>query len=196
MMGVPQTDGPQMLGYARVSTHGQSLEAQLVQLEQAGCRQIFQETASGARADRPALRAMLHAVREGDMVLVTRSDRLARSLFHMFDILKTITDRGANYRDLSQPMLDTSTTLGRLHLALLASFAEMEREFILMRTAEGRARSTKRMGRPPKLSAAARGRAQHMLNSGQTVLEVAACFGVDPVTVRRACYSPGQPSAS
>lgn len=191
MMGMSQTGGPQMLGYARVSTHGQSLEAQLVQLKQAGCVRIFRETASGAQTDRPALRALLRAVRSGDMVLVTRSDRLARSLFHMFDILQTITARGANYRDLSQPLLDTSTTLGRVHLALLASFAEMEREFILMRTAEGRARSTKRMGRPPKLSAEDKRRACTLLDAGWSVGDVAAQFSVDPVTVRRACPSSG-----
>lgn len=180
-----------MLGYARVSTHGQSLEAQLAHLQQAGCAKIFRETVSGARADRPALRDLLRAVGNGDLVLVTRSDRLARSLFHMFDILKTITDRGANYCDLSQPLLDTSAVLSRVHLALLASFAKMEREFILIRTAEGRARSTKRMGRPPKLSPEDKRRASTLLDAGWSLGDVAAQFSVDPVTVRRACPSSG-----
>lgn len=176
-----------VIGYARVSTHGQSLEAQLAQLKAAGCGRIYREKASGARANRPALHAMLNQLKRGDVVLVTRSDRLARSLFHMFELVSSIMRHGANYRDLSQPMLDTTTSLGRLHLALLAGFAEMEREFILMRTAEGRARSTKRMGRPPKMSAADRMEAAALLKAGASYSEVAARFSVDPITVRRAC---------
>lgn len=91
------------LGYARVSTYGQTLTTQLDQLRAEGCSPIFRETASGARADRRELNRMLKTVAAGDVVMVTRIDRLARSTFDLFAIVKRITDAGRQFRSLAEP---------------------------------------------------------------------------------------------
>ncbi|PYE92516.1 resolvase-like protein [Rhizobium sp. PP-F2F-G38] len=111
-----------LVGYARVSTVGQTLEAQFDQLAAARCEIICQEKASGARDDRKHLVKMLKNLREGDLVVVTRTDRLARSIFQMFRIAGQIVDAGANFRDLAQPLADTATSSGRMYLATSAAW--------------------------------------------------------------------------
>src|SRR3954447_23745234 len=143
------------LGYARVSTYGQTLDAQLVQLRQQGCTRIYREKASGAQSDRRELLRLLKAVTSGDVVTVTRIDRLARSTFDLFGIVKQIVDAGAQFRSLAEPWADTATSTGRLMIAVLGGLADVERDLIRTRTAEGRARAKARgqhMGRPPKLT--------------------------------------------
>ncbi|TPK79036.1 recombinase family protein [Mesorhizobium sp. B2-4-13] len=174
-----------LIGYARVSTVGQSLEAQLEQLTAAGCSIIFQEKASGARDDRKELARMMKGLQPGDLVMVTRTDRLARSIFQMFRIVSHIVDAGANFRDLSQPLADTTTSSGRMYLAILSGFAEVEREMIATRTAEGRARSKKRMGRRPKLTAAQRAEAMDRKASGEPNTAIARSFNVSHMTISR-----------
>ena len=100
------------LGYARVSTYGQTVDAQLEQLRAEGCAAIYRETASGARADRRELNRMLKAVAAGDVVTVTRIDRLARSTFDLFAIVKRITDAGGRFRSLAEPWADTTPAPG------------------------------------------------------------------------------------
>ena len=97
------------LGYARVSTVGQTLEAQLAQLTKAGCAPIYREKVSGAKADRRELQKLMKALQPGDEVVVTRIDRLARSTFDLFGIVKRIVDAGARFRSLAEPWADTST---------------------------------------------------------------------------------------
>ncbi|TCQ16374.1 recombinase family protein [Rhizobium sp. PP-CC-3G-465] len=174
-----------LVGYARVSTVGQTLEAQLEQLEAAGCEVIYQEKASGARDDRKQLVKMLKNLREGDLVVVTRTDRLARSIFQMFRIVSQIVDAGANFRDLAQPLADTSTSSGRMYLAILGGLAEIERELIASRTAEGRARSTKRMGRPFKLTPAQQAEALERKASGEPLTDIARSYNVSHMTIQR-----------
>jgi len=108
------------LGYARVSTYGQTLDAQLEQLCGEGCGKVYREKASGAQADRRELQRLLKAIRPGDLVTVTRIDRLARSTFDLFAIVKAITDAGGQFRSLAEPWADTATSTGRLMIAVLS----------------------------------------------------------------------------
>ena len=107
------------LGYARVSTYGQTLDAQLAQLRGAGCTKIYREKVAGAHNDRRELLKMLKALAPGDVVTVTRIDRLARSTFDLFAIVKQIVDAKAQFRSLADPWADTGTSTGRLLLAVL-----------------------------------------------------------------------------
>src|SRR6266513_4378861 len=146
------------IGYARLSTYGQTLDAQLGQLRAAGCssRNIYREKVTGARADRRELNRMLGKLAPGDVVTVTRIDRLARSTFDLLAIVKQIVDAKAQFRSLAEPWADTGTSTGRLMIAVLGGLADVERDLIRTRTAEGRSRAHKRgqhMGRKPKLTA-------------------------------------------
>src|SRR5437588_7393469 len=143
-------------GYARVSTVGQTLDSQLEQLRAAGCTaKIYREKVTGAHNDRRELLKMLKALAPGDVVTVTRIDRLARSTFDLFAILKQIVDRGGQFRSLAEPWADTATRTGRLMIDVLDGLASVERDLIRTRTAEGRSRATARgqhMGRPSQLT--------------------------------------------
>jgi DNA invertase Pin-like site-specific DNA recombinase len=146
-----------LIGYARVSTYGQTLDSQLEQLRAAGCgsRNIYREKVTGARADRRELNRMLGKLAPGDVVTVTRIDRLARSTFDLFAIVKRIADAKAQFRSLAEPWADTGTSTGRLMLAVLGGLADVERDLIRTRTAEGRSRAKargKHMGRPASLT--------------------------------------------
>src|SRR4051812_3153569 len=114
-----------LIGYARVSTYGQTLDTQLEQLRAAGCssRNIYREKVTGARADRRELLRMLDRLAPGDVVTVTRIDRLARSTFDLFGIVKRIVDAKAQFRSLAEPWADTGTSTGSLMLAVLGGLA-------------------------------------------------------------------------
>src|ERR1700709_123731 len=142
-------------GYARVSTDGQSVEAQVRQLTKAGCKKVFRETASGAKTDRAQLRKPLTHLDADDVLMVTRLDRLARSTRDLLNTLATISDRKAGFRSLGDTWADTTTPHGRLMLTVLGGLAEFERELIRTRTGEGRLRAQARgvkFGRKPKLT--------------------------------------------
>jgi DNA invertase Pin-like site-specific DNA recombinase len=142
-------------GYARVSTDGQTLAAQDAQLHAAGCAKIYSEKVSGARTDRIELGKLLKRLDEGDVLVVTRLDRLARSTRDLLNILDRIAKAGAGFRSLADTWADTTTPHGRLMLTILGGLAEFERELIRARTGEGRARAKAagvHMGRPPKLT--------------------------------------------
>src|SRR5712692_2536447 len=118
-------------GYVRVSTYGQTLDAQLEQLRGAGCTtKIYREKVTGAHSDRRELLKMLKALAPGDVVTVTRIDRLARSTFDLFAIVKGIVDAGGQFRSLAEPWADTSTSTGRLMLAVLGGLADIYRDLI------------------------------------------------------------------
>src|SRR3974390_3843408 len=142
-----------LLGYARVSTYGQTLDSQVEQLLKAGCtsRNIYRENVTGARPDRRELNRMLGKLAPGDVVTVTRIDRLARSTLDLFAIVKRIVDAKAQFRSLAEPWADTGTRTGRLMLAVLGGLADVERDLIRPRPPEGRSRAKaqgKHMGRP------------------------------------------------
>ena len=177
-----------ILGYARVSTDGQTLEAQLDASRQAGAVKVFQEKASGARADRPQLAKLLASLNTGDVVLVTRLDRLARSTRDLLNALDTIAQAEAGFRSLADTWADTTTAHGRLMLTILGGLAEFERELIKARTAEGRSRAKARgvrLGRPPTLSPHQRREALERLAKGEAVREVARSYAVSHSTISR-----------
>ncbi len=124
------------IGYARVSTDGQSLDIQLEQLQKGGCSKIFQEKISGAKQDRPQLGALLDYVREGDIVTVCKLDRIARSTKHLLEIVDHLEINGVAFKVLNIN-LDTSTPTGKLMLTMLGAIAEFERSLMLERQKEG-----------------------------------------------------------
>jgi DNA invertase Pin-like site-specific DNA recombinase len=131
-------------GYARVSTVGQTLDSQLEQLRGVGCTKIYRGKVTGAHNDRRELLKMLKHLAPGDVVTVTRIDRLARSTFDLFAIVKQIVDAKAQFRSLAEPWADTGTSTGRLMIAVLGGLADVERDLIRTRTAEGRSRARKK----------------------------------------------------
>src|SRR5271154_1563619 len=180
-----------LIGYARVSTYGQTLDTQLEQLRAAGCssRNIYREKVTGARADRRELLRMLDRLAPSDVVTVTRVDRLARSTFDLFGIVKRIVDAKAQFRSLAEPWADTGTSTGRLMLAVLGGLADVERDLIRTRTAEGRSRAKaqgKAMGRPPSLTPAQQKEATRRRAQGATLDELAKSYNVGISTIRRA----------
>ena len=116
-----------LTGYARVSTDDQDLTLQRAALKEAGCKKIFEEKASGAKRDRPELARMLEQLRDGDVVVVTRLDRLARSTRDLLDIAERLKDGGAGLRSLAEPWADTTSPAGRMVLTVFAGIAEFER---------------------------------------------------------------------
>jgi DNA invertase Pin-like site-specific DNA recombinase len=177
-----------LYGYARVSTHGQTLEAQVEQLTAAGCRKVYREKASGARADRPQLQRLLKTLSQGDTVIVTRIDRLARSTFDLFAIIQRIVDSSAHFRSLAEPWANTSTSTGRLMIAVLGGLADVERDLIRTRTVEGRARAKARgvkLGPKFKLSPAQRKDALARLLAGEGPTKIGRSYGVSHSTILR-----------
>jgi DNA invertase Pin-like site-specific DNA recombinase len=176
-------------GYARVSTDGQSLDAQVKQLRAAGAEKVFRETASGARADRAQLRRVLDQLDKGDVLTVTRLDRLARSTRDLLNTLATITSKNAGFRSLHDTWADTTTAHGRLMLTVLGGLAEFERELIRARTGEGRERAKAKgvkMGRRPKLTDHQKREAIKRRDHGEeTLAEIGRSYNVSGWTISR-----------
>jgi DNA invertase Pin-like site-specific DNA recombinase len=124
-------------GYARVSTDGQSVDAQVRQLRAEGCEKVFREVASGAKTDRRQLRRAIEQLAADDVLIVTRLDRLARSTRDLLNTLAAVTDRKAGFRSLADTWADSTTPHGRLMLTVLGGLAEFERELIHARASEG-----------------------------------------------------------
>ena len=130
----------------------------------------------------------MKAVATGDVVTVARIDRLARSTFDQFAIIKRIVDAGAQFRSLAEPWADTSTSTGRLMIAVLGGLADVERDLIRTRTAEGRTRAKargQRMGRPPKLTPEQQREARRHRAEGATLEELAKSYNVARATISR-----------
>jgi DNA invertase Pin-like site-specific DNA recombinase len=176
------------IGYARVSTAGQSTDGQADQLKAAGCTKIVIETASGAKSDRAGLMSLLKALLPGDVLVITRLDRLARSTLDLLTILKAIADRGASFVSLGEAWADTTTATGRLMLTIIGGLAEFERELIKARTSEGRDRAKKRgvrMGRKHKLTPHQQDEVRQRKAEGQSVRELGRSYNVSPNTISR-----------
>jgi len=175
-------------GYARVSTDGQSVEAQIAALRGAGAEKVFREVASGAKTDRAQLLRALGELDAGDVLMVARLDRLARSTRDLLNTLAAIAGKGAGFRSLSDAWADTTTPHGRLMLTVLGGLAEFERELIRARTGEGRARATARgvkMGRKPKLTQHQQREALARRESGEPMREIARTYNVAHTTISR-----------
>ena len=178
-----------IFGYARVSTEDQLLDAQTDALTAAGAERIFADKISGSTRKRPQLDQLLDQLRQGDVIVVTKYDRLARSLRDLLDIVEAIKERGGGFRSLAED-IDTTTPAGRLIFHVFASIAQFERERISERTREGLEAAKKRGrvgGRPPALSTAQRAEVRRMRDEeGRRLAEIAQLFRVSVKTVRRA----------
>ncbi len=175
-------------GYARVSTDGQTLDAQIAQLKAAGAEKIFRERVSGAWANRPEIARLMCGLAAGDLVLVTRLDRLARSTRDLLNTLASVAEKGAGFRSLHDAWADTTTPHGRLMLTVLAGLAEFERELIRARTGEGRERAKARgvrLGRKPKLTPHQIREALARREAGEALTEIARSYAVSHSTISR-----------
>lgn len=177
-----------VVGYARVSTQDQDLTGQLDALKAAGATTIYREKVSGVRADRPQLSKLMASLAAGDVVVVTKLDRLGRSTRELLDLIDGIGKAGASFRSLGDPLWDTGSPQGRLLSTLLAAIAEFERELIRERTGEGRRRAMAngiKFGRKPKLSPFQRAEALKRRAAGETLASIAQTYAVDISTVSR-----------
>jgi DNA invertase Pin-like site-specific DNA recombinase len=175
-------------GYARVSTNGQDLGSQEAQLIAAGCAKVFKEKVSGAKTDRAELAKAIRRLEPGDVLVVTRLDRLARSTRDLLNILDDIAKRGAGFKSLHDAWADTTSAHGRLMVTILAGLAEFERELIRARTGEGRKRAKERgvrFGRPPVLTPHQRQEALARREAGETLMDIARSYGVSHPTISR-----------
>jgi DNA invertase Pin-like site-specific DNA recombinase len=175
-------------GYARVSTDGQSLTSQDAELHAAGCAKVYAEKISGARSNRPELAKVLKRLDTGDVLIVTRLDRLARSTRDLLNILDDIAKRGAGFKSLHDAWADTTSAHGRLMVTILAGLAEFERELILARTSDGRVRAKARgvrFGRPAALTPHQRAEALQRLANGEVQADLARSYGVSQATISR-----------
>ena len=175
-------------GYARVSTRDQNLAGQIAELQAAGCGNIYKEKASGAKTDRPALAKVIRRLESGDVLVVTRLDRLARSTRDLLNILDAIGKAGAGFKSLKDAWANTTTPHGRLMLTVLGGLAEFERELIRARTDDGRKRAKDRgvkFGRPQALTAHQRKEAIQRLAEGAVQADLARSYGVSQATISR-----------
>lgn len=177
-----------LIGYARVSTQEQDIQAQMSALKSAGCELIFHEKVSGGRWDRPELQRLLQQLRKGDQVIVWKLDRLSRSLKDLLLTLEKIENTGADFRSITEN-IDTSTPAGKMMMQIVGAFAEFERAMLRERTQSGleAARKNGRVGgRRPKLTPQQQKEIVLLVTSGQkTGADAARLFRVHPSTVAR-----------
>jgi DNA invertase Pin-like site-specific DNA recombinase len=176
------------IGYARVSTIGQSLDSQIDQLTEQGCERIFEEKISGAKTDRPQLAKLLASLQTGETLVVTRLDRLARSTFDLLNIVTATAAKQANFLSLAEPWANTNTPLGKLMLTVLGGLAEFERTLIALRTSDGRERAKKagvKFGPKPKLTHHQIEEVKRRKELGESCRFLARSYGVSPNTISR-----------
>ena len=177
-----------IIGYARVSTDGQTLDAQEQALKAAGADRVFAEKISGTVTDRKALAKAIAALNAGDVLLVTRLDRLARSTRDLLNVLASISEKGAGFRSIADAMIDTTSPHGKLIIAVLGALAEFERSMILARTADGRRRALARgvqFGRKPKLSQFQIAEALRRKAEGEALADIGRSYNVSHSTISR-----------
>jgi DNA invertase Pin-like site-specific DNA recombinase len=176
------------IGYARVSTDGQALDALQAALRDAGCERVYAEKQSGAKTDRAALAKAMASLAEGDCLIVTKPDRLARSTRDLLNTLDAIGKAGATFKSLGDPWCDTTTPHGRLMLTVLGGLAEFERHLILARTDEGRRRAQARgvrFGRKLKLTTHQQQEALARRAAGEALVDIARSYAVSHSTISR-----------
>lgn len=176
------------VGYARVSSTGQSLEVQLEKLNQVSCDRIYQEKRSGRTADRPEFQSCMNYLREGDTLIITRLDRLARSVVHLAQLAKRFQSEGIDLLVVDQN-IDTSTSTGRLMFNMLAAIAEFENDLRTERQAEGIAKAKEngvKFGRPPKLTDTRKQEIYSRRLAGATIGQLAKEFSLGEASIYRA----------
>jgi DNA invertase Pin-like site-specific DNA recombinase len=187
---MPKSEADNMkYGYARVSTVGQDLQAQLETLEQEGCDKIFSEKFTGTKADRPQFQALLSELKAGDTLVVTKLDRFARSASDAIQIVRHLFESGVRVHILNMGLVENTPT-GRLIFTIMSGFAEFERDMIVERTQEGKAiarqRDDYREGRPNKFSKKHIENALELLSQGNSYTEVEKMTGISKSTLIRA----------
>ncbi len=178
-----------LVGYARVSTDDQDLTLQRAMLNKAGCKRLYEEKISGAKRQRPELNRLLDQLRAGDVLVVSRLDRLARSTRDLLEIAELLKQAEAGLRSLYEPWADTTSPAGQMVLTVFAGMAEFERELIKERTSSGRVQAKARgvrFGRPLKLTGEQIKLGGRLIDEGRSAREVARMFKVHPATVYRA----------
>jgi DNA invertase Pin-like site-specific DNA recombinase len=183
------------VGYARVSTEGQSLESQLEALAKDGCERVFEEKASGKDAtNRPQLKMALDYVREGDVLVVTKLDRLARSMYDLSQTSKVLREKGVGLKVIDQPEIDTTSAIGELLFNVIGAIAVFERSLIVERTAEGRAKAKAKgvkFGAKAKLSEEEVSQLKEELPTWEgSMRELAAKYGISRASLYRLTGSP------
>jgi DNA invertase Pin-like site-specific DNA recombinase len=182
-----------LIGYARVSTEDQNLNLQLDALKEAGCRRVFEETASGAMKQRAQLEEAIKFLKQGDTLVVWKLDRLARSLSHLIETVERLHEMGSGLRSITEA-IDTATTGGRLVFHIFGALAEFERGIIRERTIAGLAAAKVRGrigGRPKALTGQNLDVARALLRDGLlTVKDVAKQVGVSEATLYKYFPSP------
>ena len=177
-----------VFGYARISTAGQSLEAQIDMLRQAGAEKIFSDVFTGTKNDRPELDKLLKIIKEGDKLIVTKLDRIARSLVHGIQLIESLSDRGVIIDVLNMGIVDSSPT-GKLIRNIMLAFSEFERDMIIQRTQEGKAIAKQkpdfREGRPKKFKREQINHALELLKN-HSYKQVSAMTGISTATLGRA----------
>jgi DNA invertase Pin-like site-specific DNA recombinase len=181
-----------IIGYARVSSTGQDYDGQVERLTAAGCEKVFSEKASGKSQDgRPELQKCLRRLKSGDALVITRLDRLARSIRDLLGIIDTLKANGATIKALDDTWLDTGSAHGQLILTIMGALAEFERQMIRSRCDEGIKRAKARgtlFGRKPRLDAGERRKIAERYASGETMGELARDYSVGVATIHRAIH--------
>jgi DNA invertase Pin-like site-specific DNA recombinase len=183
-----------MIGYARVSSiNGQRLDLQLDALKNAGCVKVYEDKVSGSATSRPELDACINYLREGDVLVVYKLDRLGRSLKHLLTIIDDLRTRGIGFKSLTDG-IDTTTSTGRLMFSIMGSFAEFERSLIQERTNAGlkAARERGRLGgRPTAITPELGERIKELRAEGSNADSIAKELGIGRATVYRYLKSAG-----
>lgn len=187
-----------LVGFARVSTAAQDLDLQIKALEEAGCSKIFQGKHSGkAESNQAALESLLDYIREGDTVVVTKLDRLGRSLTQVLRTLDHFQENEVGFKCLDQNIDTTKNNdpMARAMIQLLGIFAELERNFIVSRTQEGRKATGRLGGRPPKLSDDEKRAVKKSFEAGESKAALSRQYGVSRLTIKRIVEAPDKKSA-
>ncbi len=177
-----------LIGYARVSSVGQSLDIQIEKLEAAGAERIFQEKRSGVDSERPQLQAMLDHIREGDTVLISKTDRLARNAADLLTMVERFNKDGITLKALDQPDIDTTTSTGKAMISVFAVFAEMETTLRKERQMEGIAKAKEKgikFGRKAILTAKQEDEIHQLRQSGLSFQKIADQMGVSKGLVHK-----------
>lgn len=179
------------IGWARVSSQGQDLSHQIERLEEYGCTKIFEGKHSGkAESNREALEALLTFVREGDIVVITKLDRLGRSLKQVLNVLDELKSKNVNVLALDQPIDTTDNSpMAQAMTQLLGVFAELERSFIVTRTQEGKVATGRYGGRPKKLNDQQVQEINKRHSSGESIAKLSKVYRVSRMTITRCLKS-------
>lgn len=189
----------ELVGYVRVSTLGQNLDVQLERLQAAGATKLFVEKRSGLDGDRAELSQCLSYLREGDTLVVTKLDRLARSTLHLHTIVERLASKNVGFKVLDDPSLDTTSRTGRLVFGILASIAEFETQLRRERQMEGiaKAKAEGRMGGRPRLvTDQKRSEIYRLRSEGLSIRKIAAAVGFSKATIQKALANQSAPSDS